>query len=179
MGGFTIFPASLQHIHEGIFLVDRHQLRPKLILRSVQGNGQGNRQLLLGQPVNIWHNAGGGQGYAAIAHAQAVVLVKEPDIGQHIVIIGQRLPGAHNDDGVHLLAFLGQHIVDIVGLGQHLSRCQIPHHAVKGGGTETAAHIAAYLGGNANAVAVRLSHEHCFHSCPIAEAEKELGCLAV
>ena len=50
---------------------------------------------------------------------------------------------------------------------------------MKSRSAESAAHIAARLRGDADAVAIRLTHEHGLHRCAIRKLKQELARLAI
>lgn len=60
--GFEIITGRLYYILD--FEIAAHRKNPvsDFIIRGMEGNSQGNRQVLLGQSVNLGHNAAGGKG---------------------------------------------------------------------------------------------------------------------
>ena len=99
--------------------------------------------------------------------------------GENVSVIHQRLAGAHEHHRIHLAILLAEKPLDEEHLREHLARRKVARHAMKGGSAESAAHVAARLRGDADAVAIRLTHEHGLHRRTIRELKQELARLAI
>ena len=97
-----------------------------------------------------------------------------------LVVVHQGFPAAHNHHGIHLAAgLLTQHIVNHDRLRENLATGQISCHAMQSGRTKSAAHIAASLRGYANAVSIRLAHQHRFDGNAVGKFKQELRGLFI
>ena len=65
---------------------------------------------------------------------------------------------------------------DGVDLPQHLIGSQIPRQTQKGGGTETASHPAAGLGGNTDGISVSVLHQDALNHISVTELKQVLFC---
>ena len=79
---------------------------------------------------------------------------------EHIVIIHERLARAHEHHRIDLLPFFAQQLVDEYDFGEHFARREVARAAMQRRSAERAPHRTARLRRNADAVAIRLPHEH-------------------
>ena len=105
--------------HLGQFVFIRHGHKPPALLlgRAVQGERERDLEFFLRQLQHFRDNAAGGHCDIPLADVQAVLICQHPHEPEEIVIIVQRLPGAHDDHIVHPLFC---DLLDLVDLPQHL-----------------------------------------------------------
>src|SRR5258708_40183224 len=89
-----------QQFLERPFLVDGHDLLAHLVGRAVQADGETDAQRLVGELLDLRHQAGGGEGDAACAEAEAPRGVEDGERADDGVVIVQRLAPAPDDQVV-------------------------------------------------------------------------------
>ena len=60
--GFEVVPGGPDHVFDFKVPADGKDLVPDGVVRGVEGNGQGNGQVLIGEAVNLGNDAAGGEG---------------------------------------------------------------------------------------------------------------------
>ena len=159
-----------QHLH-GVGVVHRHHAAADVVVGGVEGDGEGELELLLGQLVDLRHEAAGGEADVPHPDVHALggrdVLEKAHDF----VEIIQRLPDAHQHD-------VGDALPDVllggVNFGADLPRLEVAHPARLGRGAEAAAHPAAHLGGHADRVAVVVAHDDGLDAVAVGHPQQVL-----
>ncbi len=162
--------AGIHQLLNGIAPGYGHQRLPLFVRGGVQGQGQGNLELLLGQPPHLRHQAAGGHRHVPLADMEPVLVRKHTDERQQIVVIVQRLPGAHDHHIAHPLSRQQRDGIDLI---QHLPGGEVALQPLYARSAESAAHPAAHLGGDADAVAVLVLHPDALHQVPVRELEEE------
>lgn len=114
--GFEIITGCLNYILD--FEIAAHRKNPvsDFIVRGMEGNSQGKRQVLLGQSVNLGHNAAGGKGDISKADIQQTRIIGQSDETENFLIVGERFAGTHEDDGMDRCI---QFFFESIHLGQH------------------------------------------------------------
>ena len=153
---------------EWIRLVDRHDLLAHGIGRAVQRNRQPESEVFFGEPDDLRYESAGGDRNAARPKTQTPVGVEDGEGADQLVVVGQRLAHAHDDDvvergqlhagarraGVLAVAHLQQLRDDLTGV-------EIALEAGESARTENASHRATHLRGDANGFPGML-HAHTF-----------------
>ena len=80
-----------------IFLVDRHQLVAQLVVRRMQRDGQGHGAFVA-QAIHHGHQTRGGHRNATARKAVSVIVQHQPERGNRVLEIGERLTHAHQHD---------------------------------------------------------------------------------
>ena len=170
-GDVLVAAHRLHQPGHGVGVVHRHHLAADGVVGGVEGDGQGQLELVLRQPVDLGHDAAGGQ--ADVAHPDVDPLGGR-DQGEelhHLVKVVQRLADAHEDD-------VGDALPDVllggVDLGADLPRLQVAHPARLGGGAKAAAHPAAHLGGDADGGPVVVAHDHRLDAVAVGHPQQVL-----
>ena len=176
-GLLHVIPAGLQHLVHGIPVRDGHRAAADFIVRRMQGHAQGHRQVLLRQSPHLRHQPAGAEAHVPQAQMNPVFLPQQPQEAHHLIIVVQRLPAAHEHHvgnpvrrgilfglsrAFRVLFSLRQKPVGRQDFPQHLPGAQAADAALQGGRAEFAAHPAAHLGGDAEAVSVVIPHQHPF-----------------
>ena len=130
----------------------------------MKGKRQSDLQLFLCQLINLRHQSAGRNRHIPLADMKSVLISKQRNEPEQIVIIIERFPGSHDH---HIGNALFRILRNCINLIQHLCRCQIPFPAIESRGTEPTSHFAAYLGRNAHTVSMLIAHEHTLHEIPV------------
>ena len=77
-GGSEVIPAGLHELFHRPAAVHRHGLVAGFIVRRMQGNGQGNAQILLGKIVDAVHQSAGGQGDVPLSQIVSLGVGEQP-----------------------------------------------------------------------------------------------------
>ena len=168
-----VMAAGLHELFEGIALVERYDRGSGPVVGGVKGNGQLELYLLFGQLVDLRNQAAGGERDSAGADAEPPVGVDDPHRPQHLAVIGQRFPHAHDDDVVDRAGLTGQ-FPDLHDLVDDLGRRHVPNEALQPARAESAAYGASHLRGNAERVPPRSADEHGLHLLAVSEFEQVL-----
>jgi hypothetical protein len=142
----------------GELAVDRHDLVADLVGRAVQADGQAEAQFLVGQLEDLGHDPGGGDGDPAGPEAEAPGGVHGPQGRQQVIIVGQGLAHAHDDDIIEGSQPLGGpdgiglilDPADLDQLGHDFTHGKVPFPSFQTGSAEFTAVGAPHLGGNAD-----------------------------
>ena len=182
LGHRGVVPGRLDGLGDREAGVDRDQLVAQLVVGRVQAQREGDRDALLGQLVDPRHEADGGDGDAAGAHAQAGRRrVDEAAYGTDDgLVVGQRLAHAHEDhvgDATRTAGDLaarhragtGDDLLDDLG-GRHVAL-----EAALAGRAERAGHAAAGLAGDADGGAVGVAHQHRLDEGAVEELPQRLA----
>ncbi len=170
-----VLGAGVGQIGQWVALVDRHQGVPLLVVGRVQRDGQVHGQPLPRQAPDPRHHSHRRQ--RQVASGQAHLAVQSGHRPPDPVIVGQRLPHAHEHDvretpGLRRPHRLGHLLDDFTGaelaLEPRLAR-----------GAELARHGAPGLGGHADGDSVRIVHQHRFDLSPVTQGPEPLGRLSV
>ena len=144
-----------------VLVVDRHDLGTQLVVRCMQGDGQGNVDLV-SQHIQRRHHTGGGESDAALGDAEAEVIHHQLHGRYHVGEVEQRLTHAHHHhvgDG----ALAAHHFGGTPHLADDLGDFQVAVEPLLGGGAEGAGQGAAHLGGDAQGSAVRFRNVDGLH----------------
>ena len=159
--------AGGEHLGQRVAVVDRHQLRAQAVVGGVQGEGQADRHLALGEAVDPRHPADGRDRRAAVGDAE----VGQPLAGgEHGVDVHRRLPHPHEDDVVDRFdaAEVERLVEDLVG-------AEVAAELHLAGGAEGAGQRAARLRGEADRAApVAVAHQHRLDRPPVGGVEERL-----
>jgi hypothetical protein len=90
-----VVAAVLDQSLQGIVGCGRDQLLPQLLVGGMQADGQGNLQLLLGQPGDLPRHAHRREGDVPLADAN--ILIEAANGLHHGVAVEQGLPHAHEN----------------------------------------------------------------------------------
>ena len=123
-------------------LVDRHGSAAALIVRRMQGNRQGNLQLLLSEAANLRHQAGRRQRNMALSDVQPLRRTDQSDKPQDIVIVIQRLAGSHQYNVGDALAGVLLHKQNLI---ENFAGRQASDQSAQTRCAELTAHSAAHL----------------------------------
>ena len=170
-GGVLIAADRVHQLGHRVGVVDRHHLAADGVVGGMEGDGEGQLELSLGQPVDLGHDAAGGQ--ADVPHPDVDPL-GGGDQGEelhHLVEVIQRLADPHQDD-------VGNALPDVllggVDFRADLPRLQIADPARLGRGAEAAAHPAAHLGGDTDGGTVVIPHDHRLDAVAVGHPQQVL-----
>ena len=126
----------------------------------MQGQRKRNRKLLSRELIDFRDNAAGRYRNIALADVLSVFIRKKPDKPKQIVVIIKRFAGSHDN---HMRNPFARDSSDLINLPQHFRRQKAPDQSVDSGSAESAAHAAADLRGNTDAVTESVFHKNAFH----------------
>ena len=168
---FKVIGTGVQHLGKLIFPGNRHQLLPFLLGGRVKGQSQCDRQILVRQLPDPRRDAAGGYGNIPLAEMQSMLIGKNPDKPDQIVIIIQWLSGPHRHHIGHSLTGVLLNLIDLI---QHFRSLKIPYKTADGRSAEPAAHPAACLRRDTDRIAVVIPHQHAFDHIAVRQAEQIL-----
>lgn len=171
-----IVTCRLEDGFQGIFFGNGHDPPPQGVVRRVEGHGQGDGHALFGQVIHLGDDARRGQCHVAIAQIERILVVDELHETDDVVIIEERFPRPHDDDGVQ---FRRDVFTESQELGDHFTGRQVADKAVLGRRAEGAVDGTADLGRHADGIAVIVHHEHRFDGFAVRELQEQLDCLAI
>lgn len=151
---------------------DGHDLLALFLVRGVEADGELRADFGLGELVNFGDKAGGGDGDAALAHADALWVNQEAGGFENVVEIHQGFALAH-EDHVHLAAMGVQAMGggDVEDLADDFAGCEVAFEAHESGEAELAINGAADLGRDAEGVAAILGHEDGFDGFAVVKGQ--------
>ena len=135
----------------------------------MKGKRQGNLKFFFRQLIHLRHNSTGGNRHISLADSKAVLVGKNPDKADKIIIIIHRLSGSHYNHIGHTLSGICLNPVNLI---QHLGRFQASGQSSNGGGTEPAAHTATNLRGDTYGVSVMISHKNTLNYISVFQLKK-------
>lgn len=149
----------------------RHQVVARALNGGVEGDGE--RELLgfLGELMDHGNESAGGDGEVTSTDAGAVRGVEEAKGLQRLIVVGERLSLAHEDDAGDALAKV---VSDMANLLVDLRRLERAGEACLACGAEGAAHATSGLGGGANGQLWARGHANALDRDAIIEAEQVL-----
>ncbi len=165
-GLFKIIPAGIHQFRNAVLLRDRHQFPPFFICRAVQRKGQRDLQVFLRQLLYLRHKPAGGNRDISLADMKPLFVRQHSDKTDQIFHVIERLPDPHNHHIGNPIPGLSGHRIDLL---QHFRRRQAPLKPAQCGSAEFAAHFTAYLRGNADGIAVVISHQNTLHHIAIRQ----------
>ena len=142
-------------LRERIFVCDRHQGLPCLVVRRMQAECQCDPVVFIRQLPDLRHQTAGRDRDVPSRDMESVFIRDHADETGELIVVVKRFAGAHDDDVID--PGTGR-TLDLVDLSEHLSARQIPCEAVERRCTELAAHAAADLGGDTDTVPVLVLH---------------------
>ena len=154
-------------------LRDGHDFLALLFVRGVEGDGEFGAHGGLAEFFHAVDDAGGGDGDAAFAHADAAFVAEDAGGFEDVVEVEERFALAHHDDvhlargGVHAVAGGGEE-----DLADNFARGEIALEAHEGREAELAIDGAADLRRNAEGVAAVFGHEDGFDGAAVVEREE-------
>ena len=105
---------GLHQLCQGIRIGNRHQL-PSLFVRGrMQGKSKRNLQFILRQFPHLWHDPAGRYGQIPLTDVQPILIRKQGDKPQKILIIIQRFPGSHNHHIGNSLPALQHNCINLI-----------------------------------------------------------------
>ena len=168
--------AGPHELLERIAPVDRDDRGPRPVVGGMEGNGQLELDLLFGQLVDLRNQSAGGKRDLAGADSESPVGVDDPHGPEHLPVIRQRFPHAHDDDVVDGAVIAGQHdlLLYLHDLIDDFGRRHVSHEALEPTRAESAADGASHLRGDAERIAPRPADQHRFHLLAVLEFEQVL-----
>ena len=112
-----VISAGIQNLIHGILICNRHQFLTLFIIWSMKGKRQGNLKFFFRQLIHLRHNSTGGNRHISLADSKAVLVGKNPDKADKIIIIIHRLSGSHYNHIGHTLSGICLNPVNLI---QHL-----------------------------------------------------------
>ncbi|MPN36199.1 hypothetical protein SDC9_183707 [bioreactor metagenome] len=135
----------------------------------------------LHEAQKLGHQSASGKGNVAGADIHTLGCRDDLQKFNYVIVIVQRLTAAHENDVGYGPGFF--RAVGFVRLrtgdeGKHLAGQQVTHTALQGRRTKSAAHSAANLGGDAQGIAVVVTHKNAFHQIFIFQFKEVFnGCI--
>ncbi len=176
-----VLPDGIEHFVDGPAGVDRYELVAQLIRRSMEAQRQVERESLRRELPNAWDEADRGHGDASAAHAEPVgdLADERADRAHHRVVVGERLPHAHEDDVVQSPRRSGddprgQHLVGGQRLREDLCLREVALQTALTRRTERAGHATTRLRRDAEGRAARVPHQDALEQRAVVEAPEGL-----
>ena len=156
-----------------VLICHRHQLQTFFLAGGMQGKGQGNGKLLIGQFPDAGYDSAGGNRQISLAYVQSVFICQKFYEFKKIVIIIKGLSGSHHNNIGNPLPDILSNLINLI---QHLRRGKTTLQSIQRGGTETAAHTAAYLRGNADRISMLIFHQYTLNDISILQKKQIFSC---
>ncbi|VTR70869.1 hypothetical protein DESC_870025 [Desulfosarcina cetonica] len=167
--------AGGHQVRQGIAAVDGHQPAAQGVIGGVQGNGQVHARIA-SQVRHAGNPSGRGNGDPPGGELEAEITVGDDIQGlDHVGVVGQRFPHAHEDDVGQRHAFLTRHtLLDVPHLGDDFTGRQVAYEPALGRHAETASLGATHLTGNTQGIVILLGDQHGLDVLPVSEPEEQL-----
>ena len=172
-----VVPAGLEELRDRVLAVDGHEL----VAQRVVGRMQRHRERavgLLGELVDLRHEAGGRERDAAARDVEAEVVEHDAHRGHHVAEVGERLAHAHQHhvgDGPQAARLEAELAVGEPHLADDLVGGEVAVEALLRGRAERAVERAAHLRGDAERAAVGLRDEHHLEGLHAVGAQQPLA----
>ena len=148
----------------------------QLVSRSVEGDGQVPRAMLVGQPPDALGYAAGGDRHLSGAQTQALRRTDRLQGKVEMIEVVQRLAHAHDNDVADtttVLAAGDDYLVD------DFRRTQVADKTLPASGAEDATNRAADLGADAGSRPPRGANQDAFNGVAVVELEQPLDRVVV